>query len=80
MSRTPFLSNAGVTTKPEPKEETRTRLLPPYNVIWKSVNLQLTPVVNNVPFAPIGGVWCKTSLKDKGASPADRPWRGQFRF
>jgi hypothetical protein len=48
MSRTPFLSNAGVTTKPMPDEETRTRHVPPYNVIQESVNLQLTPVVNNL--------------------------------
>jgi len=36
MSRTPLLSNAGVTTKPKPEEETRTRHVPPYNVILEN--------------------------------------------
>jgi ATP-dependent Clp protease adaptor protein ClpS len=36
MSRTPFLSNAGVTTKPKPVEETHTRHVPPYHVILEN--------------------------------------------
>ena len=78
MSRTPFLSNAGVTTKPKPDEATHTRYVPPYNVIQESVNLLLTRDVNILAFTPIGGVCCKTSLKDKGASPADRSGGANF--
>ncbi len=33
MSRDTFLSSVAATTKPLPREETRTRLLPPYHVI-----------------------------------------------
>jgi ATP-dependent Clp protease adaptor protein ClpS len=36
MSRTPFMSSAGVTTKPKPVEDTRTRHIPPYNVILEN--------------------------------------------
>jgi ATP-dependent Clp protease adaptor protein ClpS len=33
MSAPPSLSDTGITTKTEPREETRTRRVPPYNVI-----------------------------------------------
>jgi ATP-dependent Clp protease adaptor protein ClpS len=33
MSRTPLLSDTGVTTEPEQREDTGTRRVPPYNVI-----------------------------------------------
>ena len=36
MTRTPLLSNAGVTTKPDIDEETHTRRVPPYNVILEN--------------------------------------------
>lgn len=36
MSHLPFMSNTGVTTKPDVGEETHTRRVPPYNVILEN--------------------------------------------
>ena len=36
MSRTPHLSDVGITTKPMEREETYTRRVPPYNVILEN--------------------------------------------